>query len=86
VAKKAEIYAVKVLRSNGSGSMSDVIKGVEFAAESHLKKLASGKDKNFKGSVANMSLGGGKVRNHPGPVSLLQLTNSCLVSYFRRGC
>jgi len=64
VAKKAEIYAVKVLRSNGSGSMSDVVKGVEFAAESHIKKVKAAKDgklkKPFKGSTANMSLGGGK--------------------------
>jgi cerevisin len=59
VAKKANIYAVKVLRSNGSGTMSDVVKGVEFAAEAHLKKVAAAK-KNFKGSAANMSLGGGK--------------------------
>ncbi|OQO06014.1 Subtilisin-like serine protease pepC, partial [Cryoendolithus antarcticus] len=36
VAKKAHIKAVKVLRSNGSGSMSDVVKGVEYAAESHV--------------------------------------------------
>ncbi|KAL7271914.1 proteinase B [Rhizina undulata] len=61
VAKKAHVYAVKVLRSNGSGTMSDVVKGVEFAALSHKNKLAASKhDKNFKGSAANMSLGGGK--------------------------
>lgn len=63
VAKKASIYAVKVLRSNGSGSMSDVVKGVEFATEQHLSKVEDtkkGKDKKFKGSAANMSLGGGK--------------------------
>lgn len=63
VAKKAHIYGVKVLNSQGSGTMSDVVKGVEFAAESHLKKLKDakeGKVKGFKGSTANMSLGGGK--------------------------
>jgi cerevisin len=63
VAKKANVYAVKVLRSNGSGTMSDVVKGVEWAAESHLKAAADakkGKKKGFKGSAANMSLGGGK--------------------------
>ena len=64
VAKKANIYAVKVLGSNGAGSMSDVVKGVEWAALRHQKKLKeakAGKDKNgFKGSVANMSLGGGR--------------------------
>ncbi|KAJ5775301.1 uncharacterized protein N7511_000312 [Penicillium nucicola] len=61
VAKKANVYAVKVLRSNGSGSMSDVVKGVEWAAEAHIKKSKAG-DKKFKGSVANMSLGGGSSR------------------------
>ncbi|KAL9601569.1 MAG: hypothetical protein Q9219_002403 [cf. Caloplaca sp. 3 TL-2023] len=63
VAKKANIVAVKVLRSNGSGSMSDVVKGVEWAVNSHaeaVKKAKDGKRKGFKGSAANMSLGGGK--------------------------
>ncbi|KAI9772726.1 MAG: serine protease [Geoglossum simile] len=64
VAKKANIIAVKVLRSNGSGTMSDVVKGVEYAAESHAKKVSAAKagkgKKGFKGSAANMSLGGGK--------------------------
>lgn len=65
VAKKASVYAVKVLRSNGSGTMSDVVKGVEWAAEAHIKKSKAAKDgkvKGFKGSVANMSLGGGSSR------------------------
>lgn len=60
VAKKANVIAVKVLRSNGSGSMSDVIKGVEFAALSHNHKLTKKGKKNYKGATANMSLGGGK--------------------------
>lgn len=63
VAKKANIIAVKVLRSNGSGTMSDVVKGVEWAALAHqaeVKKAKDGKRKGFKGSTANMSLGGGK--------------------------
>jgi cerevisin len=64
VAKKAHIYGVKVLNSQGSGTMSDVVKGVEFAAQSHIKKVKDIKDgkgkKGFKGSTANMSLGGGK--------------------------
>ncbi|VEU19813.1 DEKNAAC100656 [Brettanomyces naardenensis] len=59
VSKNAKLVAVKVLRSNGSGSMSDVIKGVEFAANSHIKE-AKAANKGFKGSTANMSLGGGK--------------------------
>ncbi|CAO2654060.1 Nn.00g107930.m01.CDS01 [Neocucurbitaria sp. VM-36] len=63
VAKKANVYAVKVLRSNGSGTMSDVVKGVEYAAKAHtdaVKAAKNGKKKGFKGSAANMSLGGGK--------------------------
>lgn len=63
VAKKADVYAVKVLRSSGSGTMSDVIAGVDFAATSHQEQVSKAKDgkrKGFKGSVANMSLGGGK--------------------------
>lgn len=63
VAKKANVVAVKVLKSNGSGTMSDVVKGVEWAALAHrdeVKKAKDGKRKGFKGSTANMSLGGGK--------------------------
>ena len=64
VAKKANVYAVKVLKSNGSGTMSDVIKGVEWAAANHQKNVKAAKEgkgkKKFKGSTANMSLGGGK--------------------------
>ncbi|KAL4907562.1 hypothetical protein BDW74DRAFT_176314 [Aspergillus multicolor] len=59
VSKKANIFAVKVLRSSGSGTMADVVQGVEWAVESHLKKAKKGGN-GFKGSVANMSLGGGK--------------------------
>ncbi|KAF9563017.1 hypothetical protein CPC08DRAFT_742016 [Agrocybe pediades] len=67
VAKKANVIAVKVLGSNGSGSMSDVVKGVAWAAKSAKAKAdaaaqeyaATGKT-SHKGSVANMSLGGGK--------------------------
>lgn len=59
VSKKAKIVAVKVLKSNGSGTMSDVVKGVEFAANAHVKEAKNPKS-GFKGSTANMSLGGGK--------------------------
>jgi cerevisin len=67
VAKAANVIAVKVLGSNGSGSMSDVVSGVEFAIKSAVAKAkaadaefkATGKT-SHKGSVANMSLGGGK--------------------------
>ncbi|CEP13842.1 hypothetical protein [Parasitella parasitica] len=62
VAKKSIPVAVKVLASNGSGSMSDVVKGVDWATGEFLKekKAAAEANKPFKGSVANMSLGGGK--------------------------
>lgn len=62
VAKAAEIVAVKVLRSNGSGSMSDVVKGVLWAAKDAEKQKKAGGTKH-KGSVANMSLGGGKAQS-----------------------
>jgi cerevisin len=65
VAKKATVYAVKVLRSNGSGTMADVVAGVEWAAKEHIAQVKAAKDgkrKGFKGSVANMSLGGGKTK------------------------
>ncbi|KAG0202806.1 serine protease [Mortierella sp. GBA30] len=61
VSKKAKVVAVKVLRSNGSGTLSDVAKGVEFAVQNHLELKAKQGGK-YKGSVANMSLGGGKSR------------------------
>jgi len=59
VAKKAQLYGVKVLGSNGSGTMSDVVAGVEWAAKAANDKRKSASSKH-KGSVANMSLGGGK--------------------------
>lgn len=58
VAKKANIVAVKVLSGAGSGSMSDVVKGVEFVAAAHKRDSAN--KKGYKGTTANMSLGGGK--------------------------
>ena len=61
VSKKTNIVAVKVLRSNGSGTMADVVAGVDFAVSEHLA-LQSKKGSKYKGSVANMSLGGGKSR------------------------
>ncbi|KAK7036506.1 proteinase B [Paramarasmius palmivorus] len=67
VAKGANVIAVKVLGSNGSGSMSDVVAGVDWATQSAKVKMEkamaeykkTGKTAH-KGSVANMSLGGGK--------------------------
>jgi subtilisin family serine protease len=52
VAKKATIIGVKVLNAYGSGTLADVIKGIDWAA--------SNAKKSGKKSVANMSLGGGK--------------------------
>ena len=65
VAKAAEIVAVKVLGTNGSGTMSDVIDGVLWAAEDAIKnaKAQAGTSAARKGSVANMSLGGGKAKS-----------------------
>jgi len=67
VAKKAELVAVKVLGSGGSGSMADVVGGVLWAVEDAKKATkamamnpSSTKAQKHKGFVANMSLGGGK--------------------------
>jgi cerevisin len=40
VAKSAHVIAIKVLRSNGSSSISDVIAGVVYVAESAARKVA----------------------------------------------
>jgi len=53
VAKKANLIAVRVLNSQGSGSLSNVIAGVNWAA-----KKAAAQGQKIK-SVANLSLGGG---------------------------
>lgn len=67
VAKKANLVAVKVLGSGGSGSMSDVTGGVLWAVEDAKNLTAqfrakprSAAARKHKGFVANMSLGGGK--------------------------
>lgn len=54
VAKAANIIAVKVLGSGGSGSMSDVVGGVAWAAAQAAKSLQSeaAKSGKHKGSVA----------------------------------
>ena len=64
VAKAAHVIAVKVLGSNGSGSMSDVLGGVVWASEQAQLKAAKARADfaatgytTHKGSVANMSLG-----------------------------
>lgn len=55
IAKQANVFAVKVLRTNGFGTNSDVIKGIEWVIRKHLIGKKSGAI-----SVANMSLGGGR--------------------------
>ncbi|TBU40380.1 peptidase S8/S53 domain-containing protein [Dichomitus squalens] len=69
VAKAANVIAVKVLGSNGSGTMSDVVGGVTWAAKAAADKAKAALEEfrrtgktSHKGSVANMSLGGGKSR------------------------
>ena len=69
VAKAVNLIAVKVLGSDGSGTMGDVVAGVLWAAEQAANKLAAAKAEyaatwktRHKGSVANMSLGGGMSR------------------------
>ncbi|KAI8372859.1 serine protease 1 [Radiomyces spectabilis] len=64
VAKKAKPVAVKVLSSNGSGSTSWVLAGVNWVIEQHQLDAENAKkaNKKYKGAVANMSLGGGKSR------------------------
>ncbi|KAJ9051899.1 proteinase B [Entomophthora muscae] len=61
VSKKTRVVAVKVLRSSGSGTMSDVVKGVEWATKAARSEAAEAQRSGRKhlGSVANMSLGGG---------------------------
>ncbi|OMJ14205.1 Subtilisin-like protease 8 [Smittium culicis] len=64
VAKKATIVAVKVLGTNGSGSMSDVVAGVQYTIDDHKARTAAAKSSgaSLPRSVANMSLGGGYSR------------------------
>ncbi|KAK3375616.1 peptidase S8/S53 domain-containing protein [Lasiosphaeria ovina] len=54
VAKKTLLYAVKVLDSGGSGSISGVIAGINYVTTDSATRNCP------NGTVANMSLGGGK--------------------------
>jgi subtilisin family serine protease len=51
IAKRATMYAVRVLNCQGSGTNQGVISGVDWVANRHT---------NARKSVANMSLGGGQ--------------------------
>lgn len=57
VAKKAQIYAVKVLDRNGDSWDSRIISGINYAIKQHKRKSGGGKL-----AVMNLSLGGGKSR------------------------
>lgn len=58
VCKDANLYAIKVLGSDGSGSTSSVIAGIEAAFKFHTQqKTLSGKRVK---TIVSMSLGGGK--------------------------
>jgi subtilisin family serine protease len=54
--KDANLFAVKVLNCEGSGSYSGILSGLEFVYKRHLKE--SVKDNGIR-SVVSMSLGGG---------------------------
>jgi hypothetical protein len=54
--RDAKLFAVKVLNCQGSGSLSGVIKGIEFAYKRHTE--LSKKTPRLR-SIASMSLGGG---------------------------
>lgn len=58
VCKDANLYAVKVLDCEGSGSLSGVIRGIEWVYKAHVAKTTSRSSKVVK-SIINMSLGGG---------------------------
>jgi len=53
VSKKIKLFAVKVLGADGTGSLSGVIAGIDFAAN-------DAKSRGCKGSVANFSFTAGK--------------------------
>jgi subtilisin family serine protease len=57
VCKDANLFAVKVLDCEGRGSLSGVIKGIEWAFKQHQSKQNTN-GKSLK-SIINMSLGGG---------------------------
>lgn len=54
VAKKTKLFSVKVLDSDGSGTISGIVKGFEYAALDAKNRTSECP----KGYVANVSLGG----------------------------
>ena len=59
ICKDANLFAIKVLGSDGSGSTSSVISGINAAFKYHVKSSKNTKSKVVK-TVVSMSLGGGK--------------------------
>jgi subtilisin family serine protease len=57
VAKKTNIYAVKVLDAGGSGAWSDIVDGIQFVVTDSKSRSCP------NGIVVNMSLGGGKTQS-----------------------
>lgn len=60
VCKDSNVYGIKVLNCQGSGSTSSVIQGLEFAFKLHKENTK--KEKRVVKSIVNMSLGGGLSR------------------------
>lgn len=60
VAKAAKLIAVKILRSNGDGEMSDLIKGIEYVTNEHMSHISKQNNNQYRGSVINLSIGAGK--------------------------
>lgn len=56
VCRDAKLFAIKVLNAKGSGSLSGVIKGFEFAFNRHI---TLSKENTGLRSIVSMSLGGG---------------------------
>lgn len=57
VAKKTNIYAIKVLDADGSGAWTTVVDGIQLAVTDSQTRSCP------KGVVVNMSLGGGKTQS-----------------------
>ena len=72
VAKGAEVVAVKVLRDDGSGLVSDVIRGIEFACADHA-------DRGNR-CVVNLSIGAGHSAALNGAIAAL-VQCGCAVAY-----
>ena len=58
VAKRASLVAVKVINKDGEGSLSSVIRGIEYSINDHLKRRSLNTTGKPIRSVINISLGG----------------------------